>query len=539
MRETVVWCLLASLVVWGLLVTVKPASTSAQGPPAHALERIFEIQERNTDRLLAIEGVVGTATGLGPDGAAVIKVYTVGPGIAGLPRNLEGVPVKVEVTGALFALVDPATTDRWPRPVPIGVSTGNEGEISAGTIGARVVDDDGAVYALSNNHVYALGNDAPIGSKVLQPGRIDTGGYEVLEANVIGLLDDFEPIVFTTAASNRIDAAIALSSTDLLGNATPSDGYGIPSSDTVLPVLGEAVQKYGRTTQLTRGEITGINGTFNIGYSSGTARFVDQIVVTGPRFIKAGDSGSLLVTDPGCNPVGLLSAGSRGGRTAIANPIDPVLARFEVSIDDAPAAPVTDIGVTDVSAPASVLPGDTVTVTVTVANVGDEDVAADIIVTLTDETDIVIIGTGTIVDGLVAGASATLEFPWDTTEASLGSHILEASHNFLDDNNVDNDSNTTEVTVTEPGTAPVVEACTPDNAAPGDRLTVAVEGSNFQVGATVDFGGQVIVQAVTFVDPSQLDVRIKIQRKAASGLRDVTVTNPDGQSGSSDCFTVN
>ena len=73
----------------------------------------------------------------------------------------------------------------------------------------------------------------------------------------------------------------------------------------------------------------------NVGYSSGTARFVDQIVVEGNKggFLKAGDSGSLLVTNPGRNPVGLLFAAGRGGKIAIANPIDYVLSAFGVAID--------------------------------------------------------------------------------------------------------------------------------------------------------------------------------------------------------------
>ena len=81
------------------------------------------------------------------------------------------------------------------------------------------------------------------------------------------------------------------------------------------------------------------------------------------------------------------------------------------------------------------------------------------------------------------------------------------------------------------GTAPEVEECDPNSASPGDRLTVTVSGANFQDGATVDFGQRVMVQGVTFVDASQLDVRIKVHPKAVPGARNVTVTNPDGLSG--------
>src|SRR5204862_8348493 len=106
--------------------------------------------------------------------------------------NLEGIPVEVEVTGEFYARPaegERATasactpgactnTDVWPLPVPIGVSTGSNaflgGHCFSGTIGARLKAGS-AVYALSNNHVYALENTAPLGTTVLQPGLADTG----------------------------------------------------------------------------------------------------------------------------------------------------------------------------------------------------------------------------------------------------------------------------------------------------------------------------------------------------------------------------
>ena len=90
------------------------------------------------------------------------------------------------------------------------------------------------------------------------------------------------------------------------------------------------VQKYGRTTSLTKGTITAVHATVNVGYDTGSVLFVDQIIVNGSRgaFLKSGDSGSSLVTDPGRNPLGLLFAGNRSGKMAIANRIDLVLAAF-------------------------------------------------------------------------------------------------------------------------------------------------------------------------------------------------------------------
>ena len=328
---------------------VAPSDETALEPAAKlttGLARAIEVQDRNTDRLIAISGVVGTATGLGSEGNPAVLVFTKAPGIAGIPNSLDGVPVIVKITGEIRALKGPPSgkgpgggkgdkvdpTARFNRPVPIGISTGNIGECSSGTIGARVTDGIN-VFALSNNHVYALGNNAPIGSAILQPGLFDTDCV-FDENNVIGTLSDFESIVFSTSANNTIDAAIALSTTGDLGNATPSDGYGLPKSAIVSAMIGQAVQKYGRTTSLRKGVITGLNATVNVGYNSGTARFVNQIIVQARKpFIKAGDSGSLLVIDPERNPVGLLFAGTQDGKLAVANRIDLVLGQFNVTID--------------------------------------------------------------------------------------------------------------------------------------------------------------------------------------------------------------
>ncbi|MEW6750723.1 MAG: hypothetical protein AB1505_07065 [Candidatus Latescibacterota bacterium] len=122
-------------------------------------------------------------------------------------------------------------------------------------------------------------------------------------------------------------ALAALVTTETVGTSTPSNGYGVPRTVTQEATLSLAVQKYGRTTSLTRGTVTGINATVNVGYSSGTARFVGQVVVQSRRaFLKAGDSGSLLVSDPDRNPVGLLFAANQTGTYAVANSIGAVLA---------------------------------------------------------------------------------------------------------------------------------------------------------------------------------------------------------------------
>ena len=308
-----------------------------------AIRAVMAVQQRHTDVLMAEPGIVGTATGLSKDGKPAILVFAKSfesAKAAVIPARIEGVPVIVKITGEIKALKGPPSgkgkkekvdpTKEFPRPVPIGVSTGHP-SITAGTIGCRVTDGIN-VYALSNNHVYADENRASIGDSVLQPGPYDG---DVDPKDAIGTLFDFEPIVFSTSANNTIDAAIALSSTHLLGNATPSDGYGTPKSTTVEAAINQSVMKYGRTTSQTKGKVYAVNATVNVVYDSGTASFVNQIIITPASFSAGGDSGSLVVVQKGKDagkPIGLLFAGSQF--ITVANPIGDVLSTFDVTVDD-------------------------------------------------------------------------------------------------------------------------------------------------------------------------------------------------------------
>lgn len=348
------WGLVAVLAV--LFAALVAGLVSAGGPPSSppGLDRAIAAQEAHTDALLARPGVVGTAVGLGADGRPVVKIYTRSAGVSGLPTTLDGLRVEVEVTGEIVA-----QSHVLLRPAPIGVSSGTEGLIvfrgllycTVGTLGARVKDISGQVFALSNAHVYAREGSKPAdpvdkgsnGDRILQPGRVDMtakacGSQHEIDTAVIGPLWDYVPIEFSRTANNTVDAAIALTSTLDVDNGTPGDGYGVPSSTTVSPInaLGQQVQKYGRTTGWTTGTVTGVNATVIIKYDKGRARFVQQVVIqgSGGAFSAGGDSGSLIVTQSGNFPVALLFAGS--STTTIGNPIDLVLGAFGVAVDGTP-----------------------------------------------------------------------------------------------------------------------------------------------------------------------------------------------------------
>jgi hypothetical protein len=336
-RTLLLWSLTAATALACRQDTTEPRAPAAESAVALAVT----VQERNTDRLLAIPGVVGAGVGLTADGQAAVKVFTATPGVPGIPLTLDGVPVQVIVTGVITALPaaraapDPALLlspeDRHPRPVPIGVSTGNVGTCNAGTIGARVRAGR-KIYALSNNHIYALENQAPIGSTILQPGRYDLNCASGSDA-LLGTLTRYVPIDFSSGARNVVDAAIAVTTPAELARATPPDGYGVPAAAPIAPAIGQLVQKYGKTSRLTVGRVDVINATVTVAYATGTTRFVNQILVAGRGpFSRAGDSGSLIVTTAGRRPVGLLFAGTASGYT-FANPIGEVLKAFNVAID--------------------------------------------------------------------------------------------------------------------------------------------------------------------------------------------------------------
>ena len=338
-----VWSFVSLLVLLaGILVAVAAADRAAEPP---GLAQAAAVKDQHAAGLFSHQGVVGVGVG-DEDGEAAVIVFTTREGVAGIPASLDGVKVAVRVSGPISALVaavkppgapgkggGPSPTSVWPRPVPIGVSTGRADECAAGTIAARVKSGS-TVYALSNNHVYANENDASRGDEVEQPGLYDTN-CRYSSANDLGNLTKWTTIDFS-GGENTMDAAIAQTDTATLGNATPPNGYGVPSSTTAPAQVNMSVEKYGRTTSLTQGTVCAIDFEGNIGYSSGTAYFVNQIVVCSNKgaFLKAGDSGSLLVTSDGNNtPVGLMFAGDSSGRYGFANPIDDVLSALGVSID--------------------------------------------------------------------------------------------------------------------------------------------------------------------------------------------------------------
>ncbi|HEX2346332.1 MAG TPA: fibronectin type III domain-containing protein [Gaiellaceae bacterium] len=327
---------LAALVAVAL---VSSSSGQAQGPPGGSppgLEKAIAAKQKHADRMLDKPGVAGIGVALNGAGKPVIRIYKEKQDVADLPAELEGVPVDSVTTGIIEPR-DHSPSHRFPRPVPIGVSAGLSG-VATGTLGVRVTDGTN-VYALSNNHVFAGINGASIGDAIISPGDVD-GGID--PDDIIGTLAAYEAIDFD-GGDNTMDAAIALTSPANVATSTPADGYGTPSPVTAPAFLGQAVQKYGRTTGLQLGNVAGTDLTVDVCYlvlfefCLQEARFVGQISVSPGPFSAPGDSGSLIVTQGGNQPVALLFAGGDG--LTIGSPIDAVLQRFGVTIDGSTPPP--------------------------------------------------------------------------------------------------------------------------------------------------------------------------------------------------------
>lgn len=320
------------------------------------IQAVMAVQDRHTPNLMAVAGVVGTATGLTADGRPAILVFTktdiMAPALAKgrvspIPESIEGVPVVVEVTGEFRAMKSGgggvSHTAKQTPPIQLGTSGGwrydlANGYCCGGTLGS-LIQKAGTQYILSNYHVlYADivsgGNNrtAQPGDPVIQPGLIDVNCNAANAQDVATLVNNGGSL-----PSANIDAGIAA----VIPGMVRTDGaileIGTLSANTVAAFINQAVKKSGRTTGLTRSTVSGLNATVSVAYENEcaggaafTKTFTGQIVIKNRRsaFLNSGDSGSLMVEDVTTNPraVGLLYAGS--STSAIANPINDVLSHY-------------------------------------------------------------------------------------------------------------------------------------------------------------------------------------------------------------------
>jgi hypothetical protein len=211
------------------------------------------------------------------------------------------------------------------RPAPGGCSVGHP-KVTAGTFGCLVNRNNG-LYILSNNHVLGAVNRARVGDPIYQPGAVD-GGTDADTIAQIDSLDDVVEIDFSAGAVNEVDAALALTNTD---DTSPQmeGGLAIDDPTPLDPSVGMNVQKVGRTTGLTTGQVLSLSARVRVNYDNQFGQFQNQIAIRGTggsAFSQPGDSGSLVLSTGTVQPVALLFAGS--DQTTFATPIRTVMNAF-------------------------------------------------------------------------------------------------------------------------------------------------------------------------------------------------------------------
>jgi len=306
-----------------------------------AVRAIMAVQGELTPALMQQPEILGTAISLDTDDNPELTVYAdqeaenVGEVIRNLPREIRGIRVQVQLMDEIQAM---GYTAKQTPPISLGTSGGwmydlAHGYCCTGTLGS-LVRIGSTQYILSACHVLEgdilLGGNnriAQTGDPIIQPGLVDENCNRYL-AQTVGTL-----VKRSSLTHSNVDCAIARVIAGMVRTNGAILGIGTISHYISAPFLNQHVKKSGRTTGLTRSSISGLNATVRVTYTNechgGTyyKTFSGQIVVNNPPmgFVKAGDSGSLLVQDISANPraIGLLFASN--STVAFANPIGQVL----------------------------------------------------------------------------------------------------------------------------------------------------------------------------------------------------------------------
>ena len=331
------------------------------------LRAVLEVKRLYEEQLMKLTNVVATGVGykiagdtLTNEVSIVVSVIKKLP-LAQLtesttvPKTINGTKTDVIETGPIVAFQDPKQRMRPARP---GCSIGHY-QITAGTLGC-LVKRGTQVYILSNNHVLANSNAAQLSDPIWQPGKYDGG----TSADQIATLEQFIPIGFpgdpqpTPAPAPQPGGCSPLASImkylQAQPAATPTIQINEPGNNTVdcalakplsadlvspdilnigVPVgvgaatLGTSLQKMGRTTGYTTGQITQVDVTVSVDYGGRVAAYRNQLMAG--ALSQGGDSGSA-VLDMNRRVVGLLFAGSN--TTTIMNPFQAVLDALQVQL---------------------------------------------------------------------------------------------------------------------------------------------------------------------------------------------------------------
>jgi len=333
------------------------------------MERHYRVLGKIRSRILKMPNVVGVGVGYKQVGlnrtekpAIIIFVEkkvpeTSLPRSQKLPGKINGLETDVIEIGRVRLMERVMKM----RPALPGSSIGHY-KISAGTFGVVVRDkNSGEKLILSNNHILANGSNgsdgrASVGDAILQPGPYDGGKTSDKIAELfrfIPLVKSAQPADCPVAASvasigNRFIKLIRPGyemrfykysrSTNIVDSAVAKPVNPSLIGEEIVELgavsgVGEAregmwVQKSGRTTGVTFGQITAMGVTLKVSISDEESGwFSDQVV--SDVLCQPGDSGSLII-DKENKAVGLLFAGS--DTHCIFNRIQNVLKLLDIEI---------------------------------------------------------------------------------------------------------------------------------------------------------------------------------------------------------------
>jgi endonuclease G, mitochondrial len=212
-----------------------------------------------------------------------------------------------------------------------GISISDVFHTSAGTLGCKVIDRfTGDEMILSNWHVLVVEWTARPGQRICQPGRLDGG---VTSADAIATLT-------RDAMSVNLDAAVAKLTGDrqLLNDQLNLGGVtGVAQAE-----LGMEVAKSGRTTGVTHGRVTAVDGMAKIRYN-GIDRVIRNVMTIEPsrpaeQVSAPGDSGSVWLNPDTMQAVSLHFAGSDFPERGLAIDLQTILDTLNVDLALEPRA---------------------------------------------------------------------------------------------------------------------------------------------------------------------------------------------------------
>ncbi|MGL5244486.1 MAG: hypothetical protein ACRC7R_04815, partial [Sarcina sp.] len=180
------------------------------------------------------------------------------------------------------------------RPLQAGFSIGPLFHRHFGTLGCIVFDNKkNEPHILGNNHVLAYFNKMPKGTPILQPSLKDSN---LTILNAVATLTKIVTLNLKQNEhdrrnKNQLDCAIAKL---IPGVKYTKDVYKIgPVLKDTEAKLNTPIQKSGRTTGYTVGEIRSINASFSLG-SGRFSSYFENLIITS-KMCEAGDSGAIVL----------------------------------------------------------------------------------------------------------------------------------------------------------------------------------------------------------------------------------------------------